>query len=111
MGRFLNTLGMTTIAIGVCDRCKLKRPLATLSSDRNFPGLRVCDQGCSDELDPYRLAARQTERINLRFPRPDVSLALDPNAITTGAYGNFEISTEQNSDDPENNGNLDSLST
>jgi len=74
MPRFLDTRGLTSVAIGVCDRCKMKRAFVQLGPDPNFPGLRVCDQGCADQLDPYRLAARQTERINLRFPRPDVDL-------------------------------------
>lgn len=74
MPTFLDTRGLSSLAIAVCDRCKMKRPFVSLMSDPNFPGLRVCDQGCADEKDPYRLPARQTERINLRFPRPDVPL-------------------------------------
>jgi len=105
MPRFLDTRGLSTIAIAVCDRCKMKRPLAVLQSDPNFPGLRVCDEGCKDQFDPYRLPARQTERINLRFPRPDVSVAVDPNDLTTGEYGGFSISLEQG----ENDGNLTGL--
>jgi hypothetical protein len=31
-----------------------------------------------DEFDPYRLPARQTEDITLRFVRPDESIATDP---------------------------------
>jgi len=81
-----------------------------LGPDPNFPGLRVCNQGCADQLDPYRLPARKTERINLRFPRPDVSVAVDPNAITTGGDNNYVLSPEQNTQTPENNGNLDDLS-
>lgn len=42
-------------------------------SDPNSPGLRVCVDDM-DEFDPYRLPARQTERINLPFVRPDVPL-------------------------------------
>lgn len=80
---FLDTLGMSDIAIAVCDRCKMKRPHAVMRSDPNFPGLQVCDQGCADQKDPYRLPARKTERIALRFPRPDVSVALDPNNLVT----------------------------
>lgn len=106
---FLDTANLSSVAIAVCDRCKMKRPYVDLSSDTNFPGLQVCSQGCKDELDPYRLPARQTERINLRFPRPDVSVAVDPNAITTGGYGNYVVSPEQNTQTPENNGNLDDL--
>lgn len=109
MPRFLDTTGLSSLAIGVCDRCKMKRPLVTLQPDTNFPGLRVCDQGCKDDKDPYRLPARKTERINLRYPRPDVSVAVDPDGIVTGGYGNFTLSTNQNIDNPENNGNLDSI--
>ena len=107
---FLDTRGLTSVAIGICDRCRMKRAFVDLGSDPNFPGLRVCNQGCADQLDPYRLPARKTERINLRFPRPDVSVAVDPNAITTGGDNNYALSPEQNTQTPENNGNLDDLS-
>lgn len=108
MPTFLNTRGLASLAIAICDRCRMKRPIVTLSPDPNFPGLRVCDQGCKDQFDPYRLPARQTERINLRFPRPDVSVAIDPNEIVTN--GGFILSTNQNTQTPENNGNLDIIS-
>ena len=107
---FLDTRGLTSVAIGVCDRCKMKRAYVDLGSDPNFPGLRVCNQGCADQIDPYRLPARKTERINLRFPRPDVSVAVDPDAITTGGDNDYVLSPEQNTQTPENNGNLDDLS-
>lgn len=107
---FLDTLGMSDLAIAVCDRCKMKRPHAVMRSDPNFPGLQVCDQGCADQKDPYRLPARKTERIALRFPRPDVSVALDPNNLVTDPQGDYIISTEGNTDIPENNGNLDGIS-
>ena len=111
MPAFLDTSGLTSVAIAVCDRCKMKVPFVTLVQDGNTPGLRVCeDRGCRDELDPYRLPARKTERINLRFPRPDVSVATDPDALLTNGPNNYEISTEGNTDDPENNGNLDIIS-
>jgi hypothetical protein len=111
MPRFIDTLGLSDIAIAVCDRCKMKRPHATLGPDTNFPGLMVCAENCRDEKDPYRLPARKTERINLRFPRPDVSVAVNPNDIagTGGAYGGFVISTEGNTQNPQNDGNLDGL--
>jgi hypothetical protein len=111
MPRFIDTLGLSDIAIAVCDRCKMKRPHATLGPDTNFPGLMVCAENCRDEKDPYRLPARKTERINLRFPRPDVSVAVNPNDIagTGGAYGGFVISTEGNNQTPQNDGNLDGL--
>ena len=107
---FIDTRGLTYVAIGVCDRCKMKRAYVDLGPDPNFPGLRVCNQGCADQFGPYRLPARKTERINLRFPRPDLSVAVDPNAITTGGYNNYVLSPEQNTQTPENNGNLDDLS-
>ena len=106
---FLDTLGNASLAIFICDRCKMKRPLDEQISDFNFPGLKVCSQGCADEKDPYRLPARKTERINLRFPRPDVSVALDPNNLVTDNDGDYIISTEGNTDTPENNGNVDGI--
>ncbi len=110
MPRFLDTLGYSDIAIAVCDRCKMKRAHAVMRSDPNFPGLQVCDQGCADQLDPYRLPARQTERIQLRFPRPDVSVADTDSNLVTDPNGAYIISTQQNTQTPENNGNLDILS-
>jgi hypothetical protein len=44
--------------------------IADLYSDPNSPGLRVCLEDL-DNLDPYRLPARQTEIITLPFTRPD----------------------------------------
>lgn len=107
---FLDTSGMASLAIGVCDRCKMKRAFSVLMADFNFPGLRVCNEGCQDQLDPYRLAARKTERINLRFPRPDLSVAVVPDAITTSGTNIWDLSPEQNTQTPEDNGNLDTLS-
>jgi hypothetical protein len=74
MPRFLNTEGNASIAIFVCDRCKMKRAIVEAMPDPNFPGLKVCQQGCADNKDPYRLPARKTEKITLQYPRPDVSL-------------------------------------
>lgn len=109
MPTFLDTSGLTSVAIAICDRCRMKRAFVSLQSDPNFPGLRVCDEGCKDNFDPYRLPARKTERINLRFPRPDESVAVQDNSLTTGGYGDYVISPEQNIQTPENNGNLDNL--
>jgi hypothetical protein len=109
MPRFMDTTGMPSLAIAVCDRCKMKRAFSVLMADPNFPGLRVCDQGCRDQFDPYRLPARKTERINLRFPRPDVSVAVTAADLLTDPSGAYIIATEQNTQTPENNGNLDSL--
>lgn len=110
MPRFLDTLGNSDIAIAVCDRCKMKRAHSVMRNDFNFPGLLVCDQGCADEKDPYRLAPRPTERITIRFPRPDESVAVDDSNLITYPAGPV-ISPEQNVQIPENNGNLDGLAT
>jgi hypothetical protein len=73
------------IAIAVCDRCNTKRKYLDLVPDGDKPGLRVCDPskypGCWDFKDPYRLPPRQPEPITLRFPRPDVSIAVQPGQI------------------------------
>lgn len=106
---FLDTEGYSDIAIGICDRCRMKRPHATLGPDINFPGLMVCEENCRDEKDPYRLPARQTERINLRFPRPDVSVAAIQDNLVTNNQQNVIVSTEGNTQTPENNGNLDGI--
>jgi hypothetical protein len=87
----------------------MKRTFVSLGPDPNFPGLRVCDQGCRDQLDPYRLPARKTERINLRFPRPDVSVAANDDYLITTGGQEFYISTQQNTDNPETNGNNDTI--
>jgi hypothetical protein len=50
--------------------------------DPNFPGMRVCKDDL-DDFDPWRLPALQTENISLRFPRPDISVALTANQIMT----------------------------
>jgi hypothetical protein len=106
---FLDTEGYSDIAIAICDRCRMKRPHATLGPDINFPGLMVCEENCRDEKDPYRLPARQTERINLRFPRPDVSVAAIQNNLVLNDQQSIILSTEGNTQTPENNGNLDGL--
>ena len=110
MPRFLDTRGNAVIAIFICDRCRMKRPIIEAMPDPNFPGLKVCERGCADEKDPYRLPARKTERITLQYPRPDVSVATNDNDLMTTGSDQFIISTEGNTSTPEQNGNLDSLS-
>ena len=116
MPRFLDTRGNAVIAIFICDRCKMKRPIIEAMPDPNFPGLKVCQQGCADEKDPYRLPARKTERITLQFPRPDVSVAVNDDGLVTTPTGTnipggnpseIYISTEGNTQTPEQNGNND----
>jgi hypothetical protein len=82
---YLNTTGNSSLAIAICDRCRMKRAYSEMSSDTNFPGLSVCAQGCKDEKDPYRLPARQTEKIALKTPRPDADLTQD--IPTSPLYG------------------------
>ena len=92
MGLFLDTRGLAWAGIGICDRCSRKFPIGELMSDPNSPGLRVCRVDV-DELDPYRLPARQTERITLPFVRPDVSVATNPAGLIS-EDGNTFVTTE-----------------
>lgn len=119
MPRFINTEGNALIAIFICDRCRMKRPIIEAMPDPNFPGLKVCQQGCADEKDPYRLPARKTERITLQYPRPDVSVAASDDGLVLTPTGTnipggnpseIYISTEQNTQTPEQNGNNDIIS-
>ena len=114
MPRFLNTEGNASIAIFICDRCRMKRAIVEAMPDPNFPGLKVCQQGCADQKDPYRLPARKTERITLQYPRPDVSVAATDNFLMTGSESldgssQFQISTQGNTQTPTSNGNLDTI--
>jgi hypothetical protein len=74
MAIFLDPSGKSTFGIGLCARCSRKFSLDDLYSDPNSPGLKVCRNDL-DDYDPYRLPARQTENIVLRFTRPDVPLS------------------------------------
>jgi hypothetical protein len=74
---YLDTRGNSVLSVAVCDRCNRKFPYVDLMPDPNFPGMRVCKDDL-DKFDPWRLPARQTENIALRFPRPDVSIATGP---------------------------------
>lgn len=60
--------------IFICPRCGFKRKYSQQVSDPNTHVI-VCDQGCSDLFDPYRLPARQTEKISLQHPRPDEDIS------------------------------------
>ncbi len=73
MSVFLDPTGHATYGIGLCARCSKKLPLDELYDDPNAVGLKVCIDDL-DDYDPYRLAARPTEEINLPFVRPDVRL-------------------------------------
>lgn len=86
MSIWLDTNGNSVLSIAICDRCKMKRAYSDIGQDRNLPGLRVCSEGCNDERDPWRLPARQPEKITIRFPRPDADVAEQQDAITTDPY-------------------------
>ena len=120
MGKWLDTLGNSVLTIAICDRCKMKRAYSDIVQDGNIPALRVCIYGCSDQFDPYRLPARQPEKITVRFPRPDADIAQyndaittdpnvvnSPNNVTQGTEGEWGIAPETSEDDID--GNLDSL--
>jgi hypothetical protein len=82
---FIDPSGRSTFGLGVCARCWRKFSLEDLYSDPNSPGLKVCLDDL-DDYDPYRLPARRTEDITLRFYRPDEPLtAGDEN--TTALFG------------------------
>lgn len=70
MSIFIDPTGASTFGIGICARCSRKMKLEDLYDDPNAPGLKVCIDDL-DDFDPYRLAARPTEKINLEFTRPD----------------------------------------
>lgn len=81
MPLFLDPTGKTTYGIGICQRCSRKFFLEDLHPDPNTPGLYVCEDDL-DDYDPYRLAPRQADRIDLPFYRPDEALTAggpDPN--------------------------------
>jgi hypothetical protein len=82
MPKYLDTRGNSVLSVAVCDRCRKKFAYTDLYPDPNFPGMRVCKDDL-DNFDPWRLPARQTENIALRFPRPDTNIALKANEILT----------------------------
>ena len=85
---YLDTTGNSVLSVAVCDRCRCKFAYVDLMPDPNFPGMRVCKNDL-DKFDPWRLPARQTENIALRFPRPDTDIALKANhLLTQGAPNN-----------------------
>jgi hypothetical protein len=73
MPMFLNTLGRSTYAIGMCQRCNRKFPLGELRPDGDKPALRVC-RGCRDGVDRNRLPSRAPERISVPGALPDTIL-------------------------------------
>lgn len=90
MSVYLNTRGKSTLGIGICGRCSRKFSLDELYSDPNYPGLKVCRVDM-DDYDPYRLPARQPEKIALRFARPDTPIATNPAGTITENGDQFLI--------------------
>jgi len=81
MSHYVDTRGLSSLAVAICGRCSLKFPAVDLMEDPNSPGLMVCRYDV-DDYDPYRLPPRETEQITLRFVRPD-----DPLVDVTVAPG------------------------
>jgi hypothetical protein len=106
--KWLNTRGNTVLNIAICDRCKMKRAYSDIVDDGNIKGLRVCTFGCSDVRDPYRLPARQPEKISVRFPRPDANVDQIHDNIIAEPSGDNPLATE--SGNTPTNGNLNELS-
>lgn len=79
---YLDTRGNSVLSVAICDRCNRKFAYVDLMPDPNFPGMRVCKDDL-DKFDPWRLPARQTENISLRFPRPDQDVGVAPNLLNT----------------------------
>ena len=93
MSVYLDTRGKSTLAIGICGRCSRKMSLDDLYSDPNYPGLKVCLED-RDEYDPYRLPARQPEKIALLFARPDTPIGTDPLGLPTEDDSYFLVSED-----------------
>lgn len=73
MPKYLDTSGNNPLSVFICPRCKMKRAYVEMVTDPNT-GLKVCNRGCADLKDPYRLPTRKTEDISIRYPRPDEPL-------------------------------------
>ena len=73
MPRYLPVSSHGKAAVAICGRCGFKVQYNDLHRDRNVPGLMVCE-ACCDSKDPYKLPARKSEKIALKYPRPDEPL-------------------------------------
>lgn len=92
MPLFLDTTGQPSLAIGICDRCKRKFPIAQLHPDRNSPGLMVCRDD-NDVKDPWRLPfVPKDADISVKRPRPDTSIENDV-CYTIAADGAVVVGT------------------
>ena len=93
MPLYLDTRGRSTLSVGICGRCSRKFSLDDLYSDPNYPGLKVCKVDM-DDYDPYRLPARQPEKIALLFARPDTPIGTDPLGLPTEDDSYFLITED-----------------
>jgi hypothetical protein len=93
MSRFIDPTGESTYGLGICARCSRKFKLAELTSDPNYPGLKVC-RADVDEYDPYRLAPRAPDQVVLPFTRPDVSLNTNPSGIISEQGTQFVVTED-----------------
>lgn len=82
-------------AIAICGRCGLKYPYKELIEDGNIKGLYVCNEGCRDDIDPYKLPPRGPDNFVLHHPRPDAPLNNIPTTLTLPPDGEV-VSTNIN---------------
>lgn len=93
MSRFLDTSSNSSCGIALCARCSRKFPVGDLREDPNVPGLMVCEAD-ADEFDPYRLAPRAEDQINLMFVRPDLPVNTNPAGLIQEAGDLFFITED-----------------
>lgn len=74
---FLDTRGESCMSIVICQRCNFKFKFNQLQDDPNIKGFKVC-KACRDDYDPYRMPAREPDKISPPFIRPDVGLTPGP---------------------------------
>jgi hypothetical protein len=67
--------------------------MGELLPDPNYPGLLCCAVD-RDDYDPYRLPARQPEKISLMFARPDTPIGTDPLGLPTEDDSYFLITED-----------------
>lgn len=91
---FLDTRGNASLAIAICSRCSRKFPIGELHPDPNAPGLMCC-RADLDVYDPWRLPARQPDKIALRFARPDVPLVNFDPVLFLATEDDFQLVTEE----------------
>lgn len=87
------------IAKAICDRCNRKYLWKDLRPDSNSPGLMVCNDGCWDEIDPYRLKPLTPDPITMRWARPDTDIGIYSNSDEENPFAiltedGFSILTE-----------------